>query len=517
VKPAPLKNLRVLVSITFLAVLSGVMLDCAGALPSGLSQGLLSLQILPSIVHLVRDPALPAALGVAAVLVLTMLFGRIYCSAICPLGTLQDIIAFLARKTRRHHWYRRLPPVPAIRYGILFLVALSTAAGMMTAVSLLDPFSNYGRVLAGLVRPALAGATNGAALVFEAFGLYIVYPVQVHGIGWAGIGIPALILGVIGWLAWTRGRFFCSTICPAGTLLGLISRFSLWKIRIDRDLCTGCSICARVCKAGCIDTARKQVDDARCVDCYNCLSSCTAGGITYARRSRTPGHTHGDESRRQFLLGSVTLAVGVARESTGTLLRTPASHVSTVPVMRRLTVAPPGAGSVARFTARCTACHTCVNVCPSGVLTPAFLEYGLAGLLQPMLDPRSGFCVYDCTRCMPACPSGALQVLASDEKKVTKLGSARFVKENCIVVSEGTECGACSEHCPTKAVRMVPWKSLQLPEVHDDVCIGCGACEHACPTLPWKAIVVDGRMEHGRAERPPRPKQEQPAEGEFPF
>jgi ferredoxin len=117
------------------------------------------------------------------------------------------------------------------------------------------------------------------------------------------------------------------------------------------------------------------------------------------------------------------------------------------------------------------------------------------------MDYKTSFCNQECIICGQVCPTGAILPLTIYEKKLTQIGKTNFIKENCIVETEGTECGACSEHCPTKAVQMVPYKKLHLPEIKNEYCIGCGACEFACPVKPYKAIFVDGNEIHQIAEK----------------
>lgn len=510
-----LKKIRRAVSVALLIPISLVFLDVTGVLPSGLITGILAFQFLPAFAHSLHLLGLPA-LGVLFILLVTFLFGRVYCSTLCPLGTLQDVIGRLARKAGRRLPDGPLPEYNVLRYGLLALTVLSLGSGAMIVVSLLDPFSGFGREVSGLARPLFIGANNGAAWVLEGAGSYALYPLRLRGIGWLSVAAPALLLVVTGWLAWTRGRLYCNTMCPVGTLLGLLSRRARYRITIHDDECIGCGACAQVCKAGCIDTERKSVDMSRCVACYNCFPECPSGGITYGRPAlREPDRT--DVSRRRFLRGSVTGLAALAGAPPETLRTIVATKDATVPVVRSTPVAPPGAGGIARFTARCTACHVCISACPAQVLVPAFLDYGLPGILQPQMDYRISYCIFDCTRCGEVCPSGALLPLAQERKHVTQLGAAKFVKDNCIVFTEGTECGACSEHCPTKAVRMVPYKRLMAPEVKEEYCVGCGACEFACPTKPHKAIYVEGRPLHTTAEKPPREERLHESTGDFPF
>jgi ferredoxin-type protein NapF len=181
-------------------------------------------------------------------------------------------------------------------------------------------------------------------------------------------------------------------------------------------------------------------------------------------------------------------------------------------------VTPPGSVSQHHFTRACTACHLCVSACPTGVLQPSLFEYGLAGMMQPFMDYDVDFCNYECTRCSEICPNGAILPLTAEEKLTTQIGVVRFEKHNCIVHTDGTACGSCSEHCPTQAVKMVPYiGELTIPEIIPDICIGCGACEYACPVTPYKAIVVDGHLEHAIAQKPEETELEEKPLEDFPF
>ena len=179
---------------------------------------------------------------------------------------------------------------------------------------------------------------------------------------------------------------------------------------------------------------------------------------------------------------------------------------------------PPGSHNRHHFTGACTACHLCVSACPTGVLKPSLFEYGVFGMMQPFMDYDASFCNHECVRCTEICPNGAILPLTVEEKLTTQIGIVRFEKQNCIVVTEGTSCGSCSEHCPTKAVRMVPYMDeLTIPEITPDICVGCGACEYACPVTPYKAIVVDGLLEHQLAQRPEEEELDEKPLEDFPF
>ena len=518
-----LKIIRVGVSLLFLVLISFLFLDFRDAFSPAFAGGVLYLQFVPSILKFVNTAALGAA-GFILVLVLTALIGRVYCSAVCPLGILQDLAGFAARKIRKRGKYQFSKPHDAARYSILALTALAFLAGSGLVLNLLDPFSSFGRVFSNLVRPVVMVLNNVAAPLLVKAGIHTLYQVRWAEIAPVSVGIALATLAVITWLAATRGRFYCNTICPVGALLGLLSKKSILRIGLDPDVCTGCTLCEGVCKSGCIDSKNRTVDYSRCVGCFNCLTVCPKGGVRFENNwaKRNPKAAP-DSERREFLLNSgIYLAglTGVAGQ-VKTILQ---SKPTTIPLLRTSPVSPPGSVSIEHFTGICTACHLCVSACPSHVLTPSFLEYGFVGLMQPRMNFSSGHCNYDCTKCMDICPSGAILPLPKEKKKLTQLGVAKFIKENCVVYTDNTNCGACSEHCPTKAVDMVPYpnsanRKLVIPEVKPEICIGCGGCEYACPTKPYKAIYVDGNPVHKVAQKPVVKKIEQKVDEseDFPF
>jgi ferredoxin len=500
-KTGHLKTVRVVLSLGFFGLTALVFLDLASVIPPWFTGGILYLQFIPSLLAFMHGAALGAA-GWLFVAALTVLFGRIYCSTVCPLGTLQDAIGFSAGKRRKFHFR----PAGTLRYAIATVTALLLVGGSGLLLNLLDPFSAFGRILADLVRPAVIMTNNVVAAVLEQFGHYAVSRKQWAVLTPLAVGVAATTLVAVGWLAARRGRLYCNTVCPVGTLLGLVSRISWMGLGIDHDRCTKCGRCVRVCKAGCIDLARMRLDAGRCVACYNCLAACPEGAVHFENRWRRVPAVQADQGRRDFLLHSGVSLLGLTGlvENNATVLQ---SRPTTIPEAVTGPVSPPGSISIERFTSLCTACHLCVSVCPSRVLSPSLLEFGPSGLMQPRLDFRASYCNFECTLCSQVCPTGAILPLIPEDKKRTQLGVTRFIKENCVVVTDNTNCGACSEHCPTKAVRMVPYpnplnRALFIPEVHADYCIGCGACEHACPTKPFKAICVDGNPVHARSKKP---------------
>ncbi|MGD9973972.1 MAG: 4Fe-4S dicluster domain-containing protein [Desulfatirhabdiaceae bacterium] len=501
-----LKTLRVGVSIVFLSLIGFLFVDFRNIAAPSVAEGLLVLQFVPSLLKFLNAAALGSA-GFIGVVILTVFFGRVYCSTVCPLGTLQDGITFMARKIRNRRKFQFRDPHNGLRYAILALTVLVLMAGSGLVLNLLDPFSIFGRIFSNLVRPVVLAGNNVAAVALERLGVHALYLVRWAVITPLSAGVSLAMLVLIIWLAATRGRLYCNTVCPVGALLGLVSRISLLQIRIDSDACTGCKRCEGVCKAGCIDLQKQTVDFSRCVGCFNCMAVCPSQGLGFENkwRRRAPAAQPYRE-RRGFILNSGIFLLGLTGV-TEPVRKIVQSKPTTIPVRVTSPVSPPGSGSIAHFTATCTACHLCVSACPSRVLVPSFLEFGFTGMMQPRMNFHSGHCNYDCTICLNICPSGAILSLTVENKKLTQIGVAKFIKENCVVYTDSTDCGACSEHCPTKAVNMAPYpnpanKRLVIPEVKPETCIGCGGCEHACPTKPYKAIYVDGNPVHRPAQKP---------------
>ena len=501
-----LKAIRIGVSAFFLTLIGALFLDFRNAFPPEAVHGLLYLQFVPSLLKFLNAAALGAA-GFVGVAVLTVLFGRVYCSFVCPLGILQDVIGSLAGRKRKRRRFRYTPPHNLLRYGLLALTVLVLLAGSGLLLNLLDPFSSFGRIFSDLLRPLVIAANNLAAMVLEPLGVHALYQVRWAVVAPVSAAVASATLALVAWLAAKHGRLYCNTVCPVGALLGLVSKIAPFRIRIEPAACDGCKRCEGVCKAGCIDTAAKAVDFSRCVGCYNCLAVCPGEGMRFDSRLKRPAAADPPEpARRGFILNSTIGLLGITglAEPAGPIVQ---SKPTTIPERVTCPVSPPGSGSVAHFSATCTACHLCVSACPSRVLVPTFIEFGVSGLMQPGMNFHAGHCNYECTVCLNVCPSGAIGPLDVETKKLTQLGVAKFIRENCVVYTDNTNCGACSEHCPTKAVHMVPYlntpeKRLVIPEVNPDICVGCGGCEYACPTKPYKAIYVDGNPVHKRARKP---------------
>ncbi len=513
-----IKDLRVIVSLIFLVLFTALFLDAWHLVPPKLAAVLTSLQIVPSVLKAVIVGGTATLFVLAFIVLMTLFLGRVYCSTICPLGVLQDFLIRLARKMNRRKRFRYNRAPQWLQYSVLAIAVILVLFGTSMIIGdLLEPFSNYGRIVNALALPVIVLTNNAAADILARFGIYFLYNIPLHLEGIGALALGLLFFVTLGYMSLTEGRLFCNTFCPAGAILSLLSRISVYRLVIAKDVCNDCGACDKVCKAECIDSEAKRIDFSACVGCFNCVRSCPEEAIQYERRRIPDVQIAGvgfDQGRREFFrnvtvpTAAFLLAPGLVQG--GSVLSGKAKPVT-----------PPGSLSFRHFTSLCTACHLCATSCPTGVLQPSFLDFGLAGMFQPKMDYTVNYCNYDCAICGDVCPTGAIVPLDVETKKLVQIGKTTFKKDDCVVVSKKKECAACSEHCPTKAVHMVPYENgLRLPEIDDKLCIGCGACEHACPVTPNKPIFVTANEIHLKAEKPKVEKEKEPVPatpGDFPF
>jgi len=439
-----------------------------------------------------------------ATIILTLLTGRIYCSIICPLGLLQDFFG------RLNHWkgkanFCTLPDFFRTHMAAATIMLSLAAAGFTSILVMAEPFSLAGRILSNIWQPLssrlmwLAGsAFTGVNWLNKARS----NPVEIATL------IPTLVFAIVLFLLVKKwGRIYCNLICPVGALLRLVSGFSIFKLRLQQEHCTTCGQCVRSCKAGCIDLTTKSLDFSRCVMCMNCISACNFSAIEFASPYL---QTKKDFSpQRRALISSTVSAVAI------NLL--PALVKATNEPRNR--ILPPGSGNVKDFSQKCISCHLCISACPSSVISPTNDGFHYGSIAQPELKFNYGMCEQTCNLCTNICPTGAISPVSLEEKKTLKIAEVEYIKSLCVVETDGKDCGACAEHCPTKAVRMVPYKNgLMIPEVTPDICVGCGSCEHICPVRPNRAIIVNPIIEQKHIALPEvKPVEDAGPLEEFPF
>lgn len=448
---------------------------------------------------------LPALLAlnfgvIAGLIALTLLFGRVYCSVICPLGIMQDGFGRLGKAAKKNR-YTYSPALSWLRYVMLALAAIAAIAGIGSAVALVAPYSAYGRIVRSFLAPVWEWGNNQFAAWAESRGSYDFYKVDTWLPSVSVMTVAGVTLIALAILAWRNGRTYCNTVCPVGTVLGFFSRFALLRPVIDTSKCNGCGLCARNCKASCIDSKNHTIDYSRCVDCMDCLEACHRDAISYTRYKgpESVGTEKPDGSRRQFVaVAAAVTATSVLKAEEKTVDGGLAAIADKKIPARRTRIVPPGARSIKNFESHCTACQLCVSVCPDGVLRPSG---SVLTIMQPESSYERGYCRPECTRCSDVCPSGAIIPISRADKSATQIGHAVWVKDNCVPLTDGVECGNCARHCPAGAITMVssdPSRddAPKIPAVNTERCIGCGACENLCPARPFSAIYVEGHEKH---------------------
>ena len=438
--------------------------------------------------------------------VLTLVFGRVYCSVICPLGVFQDVVSwFSGRRKKKKYRFSYSPAVSWLRYGMLGVFIIAMIAGIGSVVALLAPYSSYGRIVSNLFAPVYQWGNNVLAYFAERSDSYAFYETSV----WLK-SLPTFIIAAVTFvalvvLAWRNGRTYCNTICPVGTVLGFFSRYSLFRPEIDAEKCTNCSLCSRKCKAACINYKDHRIDYSRCVTCMDCIDSCKHGAISYKYRfgkkeiKETSETGNTNNARRSFLTGMGLVLVSSAVKAQEKKVDGGLAVILDKKVPTRTTpLVPPGAKGIRNMRTRCTGCQLCVSVCPNQVLRPSTK---LETLMQPEMSYERGYCRPECTKCSEVCPAGAILKLTPADKSATQIGHAVWVEKNCVPLRDKVECGNCARHCPTGAITMVPSDaddadSLKIPVVNVERCIGCGACENLCPARPFSAIYVEGHEQH---------------------
>ncbi len=495
-----LRKIRIILASIFFVGVTLMFLDFTGTLHAWLGW-MAKVQFLPA--------ALALNFGVIAVLlILTLLFGRVYCSVICPLGVMQDIISWVHGKTKKKNRFRfsYSPAKNWLRYAVLVLFIIGLALGAHSIAILIAPYSAYGRIAANLFAPIYQWGNNFFAWIAERAGSYAFYSVDVWIRSIATFAVAAGTFLIIGFLAWKHGRTWCNTICPVGTFLGFFSRFSLFAPVIDTEKCRNCGLCGKQCKASCINMKEHQIDYSRCVACMDCIGTCKDGAIHYAYRygkktpakAETPDKTT-DAGRRAFVTSAVIATSAAALKAQEMKVDGGLAAISRAEKPERQTpIVPAGSWSIKNFTSHCTACQLCVSECPNGVLRPST---SLATFMMPEMSYERGYCRPECTRCSEICPAGAIKPITREEKSSIQIGHAVINLDNCVVNTDGKSCGNCARHCPAGAIKMVRSnpddpKSLMIPTVNEERCIGCGACENLCPARPFTAIHIEGHEIH---------------------
>jgi polyferredoxin/Fe-S-cluster-containing hydrogenase component 2 len=441
----------------------------------------------------------------AAVVVLTVLLGRVFCGFLCPLGTIHHAVGTTKPALKGSRMVRANQKTPSQRLKYFFLICILAGALLgLNMAGLLDPIALLFRSIALAVLPGCGTALRvffdalatsdikmlsmlsyaGEVLVSPVFG----YTHQAYQSGW----FIGLIFLVILFLNRIRPRFWCRILCPLGALLGIFSRFSILKLEKYPEKCTMCNLCTKHCQGAASPKPDEDWETAECFMCFNCYNVCPEDALAFKFNWTFKLNSQPDIGKRALLGG---LLAGVSIPFMGRL-DGQIDKISDPKLIR-----PPGSLPEKNFLEVCQRCGLCMKVCPTNVINPALTEAGMAGFWTPRLIMNQGYCEYTCTLCGSVCPTGAIREIGVKEKisEPVKIGSAYIDRGRCLPWSGNAPCIVCQEVCPTSPKAIYVKKDrvtapdakkleVQLPYVDLQKCIGCGICENKCPIRGLPAI-----------------------------
>lgn len=428
----------------------------------------------------------------------TLLLGRFFCNWICPYGTLHQVTRWLfgLRDDKFRIESNRFRPLQQFKYILLLAMIVAAFFGSLQ-IGLLDPICLFQRSMSTAILP-------GVNMVFpDTF-----YVEQYYHMGaWLIGGVLFFFVGMNVIIP----RFFCRAVCPLGAFLGVLSRFSLWRIERDPNKCIDCDACLKSCQGAC--DPHTQLRKSECFVCFDCIEDCPVDALSFAFMPN-PDHeiSHPPLPGRRAVLASLLGVAGyaVARASGDSDAN-----------FNKMVIRPPGSVKEDEFLERCIKCDQCIRVCPTNVLQPTLMEAGLEGLWTPILNMKTGYCELNCTLCGHVCPTGAIQRISIEEKTGTgayaeqgpvRLGTAFYDHGRCLPWAMETPCVVCEEVCPTSPKAIYSHEvtirkrdgnpiTLRRPYVDPSLCIGCGICEHECPVKDYAAIRVTAIGETRSKER----------------
>jgi MauM/NapG family ferredoxin protein len=434
------------------------------------------------------------------VAVLTIIFGRFFCGAICPLGAMIDFVdKFVAAKTRSSS---RTPPhyLQRLKYILLFSLVVLALFGAIFPL-FMDPISLITRIFALFVNPLLSfigmSALSATGPLFQLLNLdnirlFTFLTPVFHGTATVIVLTVVIFAGSF----WDK-RFWCQYVCPSGALFGLLGSRPFFR-RTLASGCNSCARCARICPTHAIDKQKvEQTISAECIECGLC-TSLKSGCSSFRLAPPVDSYVkQPDLHRRHALLGLI-----------GGALLAPAFKTNAITIAdgRGRLIRPPGALPENDFITRCIACGNCMKACPTNALQPCMTNDGFTRLFTPKIVPRIGFCDSKCSLCGFTCPTGAIRKLPVEEKQFVKIGTAVIDHHRCLAWEQNKECQVCDEVCPYNAIepRMVETTKglFKVPIVWEDRCMGCGVCEKSCPIFDEAAIVVYRFGENRKASGP---------------
>lgn len=453
----------------------------------------------------------------------TLLFGRVFCNWICPYGTLHQFVGWLfnTNNGKGRIEQNRYRGIYFLKYAILTVFLIMAAFGALQ-IGLLDPICLMYRTFTTVVAPAADMVVDEVSTGLNTAGMgpagqWLSDMKFAPGVDdrvfvgsfWIGLMIIVLVGANV-----LIPRFFCRVLCPLGALLGVISRFSLFRINRDVHKCTDCNLCLTRCEGASDPQGAVRVSE--CFSCMNCIDDCPEDALSFSMvgLDRKQVVAAPDMGRRKLLFAGITgvLAYPMIKNH----------GVNTDHNFSPDLIRPPGSVEESQFLAKCIKCDQCINACPTNVLQPAtFQEGGIESLWTPVLNFNISHCQLKCTMCSEVCPTGAIKKITVEEKLgkgefekqgPIRLGTAFFDTGRCLPHAMEIPCVVCEEVCPTspKAIQTKDEEAMDVygnivvlnkPFMVPDLCIGCGICEAECPIKDQRAVYVTAVGESRDQER----------------
>jgi polyferredoxin/Pyruvate/2-oxoacid:ferredoxin oxidoreductase delta subunit len=429
----------------------------------------------------------------ALMAVFTVILGRFFCGWVCPLGTIIDLITkYIPKKAPLRFLKSRF------KYYLLFCL-LFAAFFNVNLTGILDPIAILVRAMTFFFYPLFGYSIRSTwaglyGLIGEnrdhvdfIFAFFRDYLLPFRETFYPLAFVSFLLFGAIFFLERYERRNWCRNLCPLGTLLGLLGRFSLFK-RLPSKLCADCKDCKDTCPTG-FDQEILQKED--CILCMECKLKCTSKRVKFLPLRWAKEKVGGSPIlERRVLIGGLLSGFFVSK-----------AFSFQSPLYQERLLRPPGVNNEGDFLKKCVRCGECMKVCLRSALYPDLSQGGLYGLFMPVLIPRLGYCEFDCNLCGQVCPTGAIPSLPLEQKKKSIIGLAAIDKNHCLPFAKKINCIVCEEHCPIpgKAIRFenvtdVDYTgrkvALKRPYIVDELCNGCGICENKCPLEGKSAVEV---------------------------
>jgi MauM/NapG family ferredoxin protein len=449
-----------------------------------------------ALIHTLTSHILVPLLLVSLVfVVLAALMGRIFCSHICPLGTLFDVsdswIAKAQRIKTNQKAYKRARKAKLV---ILFVVIGAALAGF-NLLGWCDPIVIFTRFVAIVFYPIVMSLSEVGLEIIRPLGVWFSMPdlayYEIILPSYEGAIFMALLL--IGLLVLSRmqPRFWCRHLCPLGALLGLVGRWAPYRRRVSED-CNACNKCVRSCPTGAIHVEGQKTDRSECIVCRQCERICSEGAVRFGFEKKDPVFDQvGTNLSRRIFFGGVAggLVAGMGLRSD---MLHPSDAFLPFPQRDKRLIRPPGALPEPEFLSRCVRCGECMRACLTNTIQPDWHRAGLEGIWAPHLNLRHAACEQTCNLCGHVCPTEAIRPLDNVEKQHAKIGTAVVIRDRCLPWSQDRRCLICDEQCPYNAIvfKHDAEHKMGLPIVNADKCNGCGQCEDKCPVMGEAAIVV---------------------------